>query len=934
MADNTPVPEGSSKPPPLSPGEGGVRPPPLPSDKQPNKKTLSGKLMVMLSSVAKSAPSASAPPPLPVNEPSAPLMGQPLRPPVVPSKMSPEDRQKVTMPLMPYPAGGASQSAGATEVILPRKTDQLPRLSSPSVTPITMPPVVKKDVVQDEASPVKEPVSSAKQAAKPPPLPAKRPEPAQSKSVAGKIDAIAETSKIKPPPLNPTASEDSIFLPEENAADVEKPPADWKHLEPGELPPAEGGLQSLEAFSRSQRPVENGALAKAIPPVIAKAPEPVLPPPLPPAKPAEKPVSSPMGQVPPLLEKSSGSQGEKLHAPHLPPEIGKEERSTKEPAKPMPDPVAPVSKSQQPAPATKREKSIPLFLFPPAKPKAKPPTPATAADSPTIKVEESKPVLKAPPLPTKVPGAPAKPPLVNPSATAAMPPPVSISTAKAPAPTASAPPAAKAPPSLPTKVPGAPAKPPLVNPSATTATPAPVSISAAKKPATSAFTLPVSKASPDKPTVPNKSVKPAPASSAAKATSSPSTPLHAPKKLEEPPVAPPVVAATTQTRSARARKRNKVETIVFYLIYFVTLILLYIGALYFGRETRVEGQVIPPPNTTLGNEAWIVGDFRTQAFGITDDLAGERTPKLERIQEAQTHVQRAQADIAAREERIRLVREQVQAAKDEIASTIKQAHDAAQQIWDSTGAQLEDEYNSRLNQMQKLFVDRAKALNLKYQPDDTYHSPEVWANAYRLALYDMPAGVDSAKEHQWLEDQMKQWRDFTKSIDDRQKQLREQAAQIQLATTPKVSDLNGQVDELQRRVDGTLAEEEPLKAELQQSQLDLSKAQADEAGLDDKYYKQLYSLPEGTITKHLPLTPTGRFSWRHVEKDNPFAEGEKKHHYYLLVRAIRPDGRQYWAFLHLDLVENDTLPVAIEPSDFITTKSILRPDLSPEEQQQ
>jgi polyhydroxyalkanoate synthesis regulator phasin len=404
--------------------------------------------------------------------------------------------------------------------------------------------------------------------------------------------------------------------------------------------------------------------------------------------------------------------------------------------------------------------------------------------------------------------------------------------------------------------------------------------------------------------------------------------------LEEPSIAVPAVAVTTQTRSARARKRNKVETIVFYSIYVITLVLLYIGALYFGRETRVEGQVIPPPNMTLGNEAWIVGDFRTQAFGIVDDLAANRAPDLRDIQEAQGHVQRVQADVAAREERIRLLRERVQAAKDEIASIIKQAHDTAQQIWDNPGAQLEDEYNSRLNQLQKLFVDRAKALNLKYQPDDTYHSPEVWANAYRLALYDVPAGVDSTKEHQWLEDQIKQWRNFTKSIDDRQKQLREQAAQIQLATTPKVSDLNARIDELKGRIDSTQAEEDPLKEELQQAHLDLSKAQTKEAGEDPVAYKQLYSLSESAITKHLPVASNGRFSWRHVEKDYPFAEGEKTHHYYLLVRAIRSDGRQYWAFLHLSLVENDTLSINIEPSDFITTKAILRPDLSPEEQQQ
>ena len=374
--------------------------------------------------------------------------------------------------------------------------------------------------------------------------------------------------------------------------------------------------------------------------------------------------------------------------------------------------------------------------------------------------------------------------------------------------------------------------------------------------------------------------------------------------------------------------------IAFYVLYVIVLVLLFLGGIYFGRETRVEGQVIPPSGMLLSNEVWIVGDFRELAAGITEDLALERAPKLQEIQEHQEHVQRAQADIAAREERIRLLREQIQAAKDEVAAAVQKARDAAQQIWDGPGAQLESEYNARLDQLQKAIADRAKALNLKYQPDDSYRSPEVWANAYRLALYEVPSGVDSAKEHQWLEGQIKQWRDFTKSLDDRQKQLREQAAQIQLSPTQKVTELNTKIEELQQRIEGTLAEEEPIKTELQQAQTDLTQVQAVEAGLDDKFYRQLYALPSGSITDRLPLSPNGRFNWYHVEKNKPFAEGENFHHYLLFTRATRPDGRQYWALLHLSVAKNDPLVVTVEPTDFISTKAILRPDLPPDEQQQ
>jgi hypothetical protein len=390
----------------------------------------------------------------------------------------------------------------------------------------------------------------------------------------------------------------------------------------------------------------------------------------------------------------------------------------------------------------------------------------------------------------------------------------------------------------------------------------------------------------------------------------------------------PEIPAPT-TRVARAKRRKLVATIAFYVFMAFTLGLLYFGSLYIGRETRVEGQIIPPPGMTLNNEVWIVSDFRELANGIAEDLAKDRAPLLQEIQERQDHVQRAQADVASREERIRVIQEEIQAAKDDIANTVKQARDATQQVWDVDGAQIDQEYASRMSELQRTIADRAKSLNLNYQPDPNFPSPEVWANAYRLALYQVPAGVDSVKEHQWLSDQMKQWRDYEKTLDDRKEALRDKAAQIKLAPAPKINDLNAKIADLQQRIDGTAAEEVPLKAELQQAQADLVTAHAEEAGLDDKYYKQLYSLPEEAITKHIPLRPDGRFSW---VDDDVFAEGEIAHHYWIFCRATRPDGRQYWMLTEFNIEKNHKWCFLIDPESFISTKAILRPNLSPEEQ--
>ena len=112
----------------------------------------------------------------------------------------------------------------------------------------------------------------------------------------------------------------------------------------------------------------------------------------------------------------------------------------------------------------------------------------------------------------------------------------------------------------------------------------------------------------------------------------------------------------------------------------------------------------------------------------------------------------------------------------------------------------------------------------------------------------------------------------------------------------------------------------------------LAAVQAKESGLDAKPMQKLDALPDTNITMRLPLASNGRFSWRQVEKASKYAEDEKSHVYWIFARAYRSDGRQYWAMSRFSLDKNTTQPIFIEPGSFISTKAILRPDLSPDEQ--
>jgi flagellar protein FliO/FliZ len=958
MPDNPPGADAAPTPPP--PGGGTPDADAGHVTRVPSAKDSTGKVVVMLSSVAKTPPPVKMGPSIAPPKQVPSFSSQP-RPPILPAKEATTPAQK----RLSMPNTGRPQLNRTMQVKLPPKTGMLPKLISLGTMPIT-PTGAKPGGPLPTISP--QPALQSK--ATPPPLPVKRPEPpVEAKETPRRLPPL----KLKAVPLSEVSPGDSIF-PE--AGQENKPPG-WKHLEPGELLTPKEGPQSSEVVARSQRVLEKEE-AKAplpasvpptpvpvvLPPPVAKK-EPVRPPPLPISKgpvltprPIETPKTAPLLNVaPPLNEHAGVAHAEKLRLPppHHEPRKLDAPKVADEPVKSTLPPLPGL-----PAPEKAAVAPVPIPPVPPPVPAAfkteekvlptTPPSIATPVVGSPVKSALPPPPQKLVTPPAMPPGVPVVPPVIR-SVPADVPP---LKT-EVPA----TPPAFKSPVSsekspviATTKPAGETAIPPalsddlfLLPPPARPIEPTP-KFASTSLPARTLKEMPAKAAASGKipslgqvtePPVPVKASVPEKISSTGQVTEPPipalnPVPLISGGKAPDGAVA---VETPVSTRAARSRKRRLVGTIIFYVILLgiVGPLLFFLG-IRFSSETRIEGQVIPPTGTLLTNEVWIVSDFRALASGLAEDLAADRAPKLQDIQERQDHVQRVQADIAAREDRVRLLQEQIQGGKDEITSVIKQAHDASQQIWDGPGAALEAEYQSRLTQLQDAIAARAKSLNLNYQPDNTYQSPEVWANAYRLALYQTPAGVDGTKEHQWIEDQLKSWRDFTKSFDDRKEKLRLQAAQIQLSPTTQVTDVNAKIEDLQHRVDSTLAEEDPLKTELQQAQTDLVQAQTAEASLDPKYYQQLYALPESLIFKRLPVQQNGRFTWSHLDRDAPFAEGEKTHSFWIFARAIRPDGRQYWALCHLSMEQNSIQPLFIQPASFESTKAILRPDLSPDEQQQ
>jgi hypothetical protein len=882
MADNAPEPPRKAQPP--LPSSGTVGQPKAPTTKLPPLQAgKTGKVVVMLSSVGKPTQSQKLIPP--PGQPGVTKVAPPLTPPPLPPK-------KVMPVATPLPA--EQRLSSTTFVKLPPKT------SAPAFVSL-----VPKPAFAQEKS------ESAKTA--PPLQPPKLPEPSAPpdlpKADARKTGPIVlkpasltgapkgENKKTGLIKLNSSAAElpatvgggDSIFaeIPEPAAPPV---PKGWTKLHTGELPIPDGGIK--DAFQSKQPGTPTPSPLPTAPPLAAEPSaakaEPVLNPAPVPLQPAH-----PVQHAPPLVEKPREEAAAKLPPPHMAdpgaglkvPEVGPLPTAPEMPKAPELRKASDDSAKPPPLPPAKvkdDEKDTPKG--------AAPYTLTSTARIPIPGAGEGKPALRPAVLPSRAVRTLADSPALNPATQ----PPADAPAAKASA----APPeiAAKAGPDA------------LATEPAAKAEPAPAEISEPAK-----VSPEVAKANEEK------SAAVAAAGVAAAAASK-----LASEKSKKPALPP--------TRAERAKKRRVRGLVAFWLLVPIVAVALFYSILYFGRDTRIEGQVIPPAGMTVADEVWIVNDFSDLASGVADDDAKERVPIQLTIQEAQDHVQRVQADIASREERIHLIQDDIQAAKDEITNLIKKAQTDAQAIYDGQGKELDGEYNAHMAALKQAIADRAASLKLQYQPDPAYPSPEVWANAYRLALYETPPGVDGVKEHQWIADQMKQWRDFEKAMDGRYEQMREQAASTKQDVSPKITDLNTKIDDLNNRIAATQTEEEPLKAELKQAQGDLTEAQNADAGLDDRFYGELYRLPNDNISYHIPLRADGRFTW--VPDTQPFGEGEVEHNYLLFSRAVRADGRQYWALHEIRLRKNETTEVTFEPGSYESAKQVLRPNLSPDEVEQ
>jgi peptidoglycan hydrolase CwlO-like protein len=337
------------------------------------------------------------------------------------------------------------------------------------------------------------------------------------------------------------------------------------------------------------------------------------------------------------------------------------------------------------------------------------------------------------------------------------------------------------------------------------------------------------------------------------------------------------------------------------------------------RETQVIGVVVLPKEGGYAiQEVAIVQDFSTEALRTAADLYYERAPLVREIQEKQQIVSRVQADLAGRQERIKLLREQIDTAHKDIDAVIRDAREASKKVWTDEGAKLDREYDERMSAFKNAVENRARELNLPYDPATDIQSPEVWVNAFRLSLYDAPASVNGAEQRIWAESQLNAWKAYNKEWEDRVTKLKAEVERIQTAPKERIDEINRRIATLNARVDETTTEIEPLQRELDLNQKSLDLILAEERSLDNEYYGRILKAPG---VRHHTFdfdAATGEFRWRNIQK-TPFRPGI----YTLWVRVIR-DNIEYWSLVNIPIYPYVKTVVVIQPTALVPVVEILR----------
>ncbi|PTX91951.1 hypothetical protein DB346_23640 [Verrucomicrobia bacterium LW23] len=359
---------------------------------------------------------------------------------------------------------------------------------------------------------------------------------------------------------------------------------------------------------------------------------------------------------------------------------------------------------------------------------------------------------------------------------------------------------------------------------------------------------------------------------------------------------------------------------------FVLLVAMWVSTVLYFRETRVEGVIIPPPDTAKITEIFIVNDFSGDIGDLRTRLREQRAPLIARMQEREERIANIRREMEAKDEQVKRWLSEIEAKEAELKDVLANVVAERNKISKGPGSELMALYEQRQNALRQEIEERAQALNLEnFKGTKEYPSPDVWLNNYSIALYGTPAAT-ATKEKEWVQKKLSEWRDFVKYYEERAQEFASQLRAVEGVVGPKKQEVTQVTEELRARISEAQQSIGPLKDEIARVEVDQTADRGVEATLDQNFLLELQGMPD-LHKKRSIAVDNNRFSLRHLQKKETGRLREWEVGTYRAFVRINVGGEENWAIGEFPIQDYDTTRVIIPPAAFEPILKILKDGL-------
>jgi hypothetical protein len=405
-----------------------------------------------------------------------------------------------------------------------------------------------------------------------------------------------------------------------------------------------------------------------------------------------------------------------------------------------------------------------------------------------------------------------------------------------------------------------------------------------------------------------------------------------PQRRKRPAILPPATSESADTSagnpatavvlsaagSGEKKKRSPVLAWVGVGILLILLIGLGIYIYQITRETSAE-ITFSLEDLSMSGSPLIVYHFDGQVSQIKRDYAERRSPMELRLQEIEADLASAKADLAGREEKKRLLSEEIQKLRDSIPLLVAEGEKKLDRLWKEEGGSLDQSYAAQKESLHKEIENKARELGLKYERNPELDALEVAVNAFRLSLYGAPKTVNVDEQRVFSEDLLKRWRDFEKDWSKKQQEIKEKAMEIKQSPGPRIEDTQKAIESLKVDLEALNIDVDSLQEEVNRRQQDEVEEQEKLREVEKPFLSDLMKVPSNNILRQLQVGSNGKCLLSHLEKSTDMPPGE----YVLLVQG--QSGEEiFWAFKSVTVTRHKKTEVRVTRQDFKPARKLIQ----------